>query len=62
MKGNFKYIGGTKNGKKEGFGVQKWIDNSKYIGLYKEDFAEGYGKFRFKDGRELHGNSNASIT
>jgi len=51
MKNSFRYIGGVKNEKKNGFGVKKWMDNSKYIGIFNEDFVEGIGKFRYADGR-----------
>ena len=51
----FKYLGGTKNGKKEGFGIQKWVDSSKYVGSFKDDLADGCGKFRYKDGNSIYG-------
>jgi len=56
VKNNYKYMGGIKNGKKDGFGVQKWTNNSKYVGIYSQDFAEGIGKFRFDDGKMQIGN------
>ena len=43
-------MGGTKNGKKEGFGIEKWNNNSKYIGFYKDDLHDGYGKLRLING------------
>lgn len=52
----FKYIGGVKEGKKEGFGIQKWNDSSKYVGTFKDDLVEGCGKFRNKEGIFIHGN------
>jgi len=55
IKNKYKYIGGVKNEKKEGFGVQKWTNNAKYLGLYKNDFVEGLGKFRYYDGIMHHG-------
>jgi hypothetical protein len=51
VKNSYKYIGGVKKDKKEGFGVNKWSDNSKCVGIFKEDYVEGIGKFRYKDGR-----------
>ena len=52
----FKYIGGIKYGKKEGFGIQKWNDNSKYVGTFNSDLVDGCGKFRNKEGISTHGN------
>lgn len=54
VRNSYKYLGGTRNEKKEGFGIQKWNDESKYIGLYRDDYAEGFGKFRFGDKKILH--------
>lgn len=51
----FKFLGGTKDGKKEGFGVEKWNNNSKYTGFYKNDLFEGYGKYRRKTGERIEG-------
>ena len=39
------YIGGKKEGKKEGFGKQVWAKDSYYIGNYKNDKANGLGIF-----------------
>ena len=50
VKNSYKYIGGVKDQKKQGFGVKKWSNNSKYVGIFKEDFVEGIGKFRNTDG------------
>ena len=51
----FKYIGGMKDQKKEGFGIQKWNDTSKYVGTFKGDLVDGCGKFRNKEGISTHG-------
>ena len=55
IKNRFRYIGGVKYGKKEGFGIQKFNDNSKYSGTFRNDVVEGIGKFRFNDGNWIHG-------
>jgi hypothetical protein len=54
----FKYIGGVKNDKKEGFGIQKWSDNSKYVGTFHLDFVDGCGKYRNEEGISIHGKFN----
>lgn len=51
----FKYLGGIKNEKKEGFGIEKWSNNAKYTGFYKDDLYNGYGKLRKKNGDCLKG-------
>ena len=39
------YIGSKENGKKKGFGIQKWGNGAYHIGTYDNDKASGYGKF-----------------
>ena len=38
------------DGKKNGFGIQKWKDGSKYKGNYVKDQAKGWGIFYHADG------------
>ena len=47
----FSFIGNRDmDGKKNGFGIQKWKDGSKYKGNYVRDQAKGWGIFYHADG------------
>ena len=52
---NFEYVGGKKNGEKEGFGVQKWKDGAIYSGKFSNNRANGLGIFKHSDGDEYKG-------
>ena len=44
------YSGQWKNGMRDGYGIQSWVDSSKYEGDWREDKANGFGKLIHADG------------
>jgi hypothetical protein len=56
-----KYIGYVKNGKKNGYGVYFWKDNSTYIGYFSEDKITGKGQLNFANGNISVGTFENSI-
>ena len=45
----------TKDGLREGKGIQLWKDGSKYIGYWKNDLANGFGRLIHGDGDVYEG-------
>jgi len=49
------YAGDFDAGKKDGYGVYKWPDDSKYSGQWKANRIHGHGHYIDADGREIRG-------
>ena len=49
------YKGQWRGEKREGYGVQIWVDGAKYEGMWKNDMAHGKGKFWHVDGDIFEG-------
>ena len=49
------YFGEFNNGKKNGIGRYKWIDDSYYEGEVKNNFFDGFGSYLYFDGRKYEG-------
>lgn len=39
------------NGKKHGYGIYRWTDNSEFEGVYEDDIKHGIGKFTNPSGK-----------
>lgn len=44
------YQGQVKDGKRQGYGIQKWPDGAVYVGFWKNNKSNGKGKFTHPDG------------
>ena len=49
------YSGEFNNGKKNGIGRYKWIDDTSYEGEIKNNFFDGFGIYAYFDGRKFEG-------
>lgn len=52
----YKFIGQKKDGKKLGFGIQIWPDNSIFVGNFINGKSYGYCYFKNKSGSVYKGN------
>ena len=43
------------NGKRDGYGILCWGNESKFIGMFKQDKVIGYGKLYHEDGNVYKG-------
>ena len=50
-----KYVGGYKDGKKNGQGTGTWFDGSEYVGEYKNGYEHGQGTLTIHDGGKYEG-------
>jgi len=48
-------VGNYVNGKRNGYGVQKWPDGQSYAGNYLMGIISGFGTYKWADGREFTG-------
>lgn len=47
---NYKYIGETLNGLRDGFGISEFKNGKVYIGNWRKNYMEGYGKLTYSNG------------
>lgn len=56
-----RYFGTKKNDKKEGFGIQVWLDGAMFIGKFRNDTAESFGRYIHKENDVYEGEFTQNV-